>query len=105
MERLTERIVQGLTYRIKDCGIRWRYIKSPKVLKRAIRLLGEYEDTGLGVENIKELILENEQLRMRLAEIPDLLAELDQETIEGYSLIYCKARHDTLSEVRRLLVD
>lgn len=57
------------------------------------------------MENIKELILENEQLRMRLAEIPDLLAKLDQETIKGCSLIYCKARNDTLSEVRRLLVD
>lgn len=105
MERLTERIVQGLTYRIKDCGIRWRYIKSPKVLKRAIRLLGEYEDTGLSVENIKELMIENEQLRMRLAEIPHILDKIERDPIEGCSLIYCKARHDTLSEVRRLLVD
>lgn len=104
MERLTERIVQGLTYRIKDCGIRWRYIKSPKVLKRAIRLLGEYEDTGLSVENIKELMIENEQLRMRLAEIPDILDKIDQEGQEGNDLRYCKIWHETVYEVRRHII-
>lgn len=105
MERLTEKIAQGLTYRIKSCGIRWRYIKSPKTLKRAIRQLGKYEDTNLTPEEVKELILENEQLRMRLAEIPDQLDKIDQEGWEGHDLRYCRIWHEAIVEVRRLLVD
>lgn len=54
---------------------------------------------------LESLRVENEYLRMRLAEIPDLLDEIDQEGREWDDLRYCRIWHEAISEVRRRIVD
>lgn len=89
-------------------GTRRRVIDTRAVRQEAMTiywLLKEYEDTGMepeeDMDELDMLRSENEELRMRLAEIRERVNGM--ELPHEYHILYTRGWHDAVEEVRRYI--